>query len=307
MGGVPVPRRARTVTDPRQGALVVGATSAVGRAISRELSQRYQVVGTHHRNPGLDTVPFDLGDDDPGALPVDWGTLGAIVVAGGLTKLDACARDPEASARVNVDGTLRTIQHAQHAGIAPIFLSSDAVFSGEPENAHPRPKFETDAVDPSTAYGRQKRAVEDVVLGSTGTVLRLSKLVSTRPEDGGFLSDLAGQLFRGESVRAATDQFLNLTWTEDVARVVAFAIAQGLSGLWHVVAEPVRSRYDWSIALARELGASEDLVRPCSLSDFEFLEPRPKDCSLDGSRLQHRLPWTLRPGDRLISDIAGRG
>jgi len=295
------------MTDLRRGALVVGATSPVGSAIFRELSQRYEVVGTHHRNPDGNTVPFDLADDDPGALPVDWDTLGAIVVAGGLTKLDACARDPDASARVNVDGTLRLIQHAQHSGIAPIFLSSDAVFSGELPHPLPRPKTETDPVDPITAYGRQKRAVEDVLLGSTGTVLRLSKLVSTRPEDGGFLPDLAAQLLRGEPLRAATDQFLNLTWTVDVARVVGFAIAESLFGLWHVAAEPVRSRYDWSIALARELGVSEGLVQPCSLSDFEFLEPRPKDCSLNGSRLQQRLRWTLRAGDRLISDIAGRG
>ena len=295
------------MTDLRQGALVVGATSSVGRAIFRELSQDCEVVCTHHRNPGPNTVAFDLGHDDPGALPVDWGTLGAVVVAGGLTQLDVCARDPVASAQVNVDGTLRLIRHAQLSGIEPIFLSSDAVFSGVLSNAQPRPKTETDPVDPITAYGRQKRAVEDVVLGSTGTVLRLSKLVSTRPEDGGFLRDLAAQLLRHEPIRAATDQFLNLTWTEDVARVVRLAIAENLSGLWHVAAEPVRSRYDWSIALARELGVSEDLVRPCSLADFEFLEPRPKDCSLDGSRLQHRLPWTLRAGDRLISDIAGAG
>lgn len=295
------------MTDLRQAALVVGATSAVGRAILRELSQRYDVVGTHHRNPGPNTVPFDLADDAPGALPVDWGTLGAVVVAGGLTKLDGCARDPEGSARVNVDGTLRLIRYAQRAGIAPIFLSSDTVFSGELPNTQPRPKVETDPVGPMTVYGRQKQTVEDALLGSKGTVLRLSKLVSTRPEDDGFLPDLAAQLLRGETVRAATDQFLNLTWTEDVARVIGLAVAENLSGLWHVAAEPVRSRYDWSIALARELGVSEGLVRPCSLSDFEFLEPRAQDCSLDGSRLQQRLPWILRAGDRLISDIAGRG
>ncbi len=293
------------MTELRQTALVVGATSPVGRAIQRELSQRYDVVGTHHRNPGGNTVPFDLGDDDPNALPVDWGTLHAVVVAGGLTKLDACAQDPEATARVNVDGTLRLIRYAQQAGAAPIFLSSDAVFAGELLNAEPRPKTETDRVEPTTAYGRQKQAVEDVILNSSGTILRLSKLVSTRAEDGGFLSDLAAQLLRGESVRAATDQFLNLTWAEDVARVVGFVVAENLSGLWHVAAEPVRSRYDWSVALARELGVSLDYVRPCSLLDLEFFEPRPLDCSLDGSQLQQRLPWTLRTGDQLISDIAG--
>lgn len=293
--------------DLRQRALVVGATSPVGRAIFRELSQSHEVAGTHHRNPGPETVAFDLGNDDPGRLPVDWSTLDTVVVAGGITKLDVCADDPDASARVNVDGTLRLVQYAQDSGIAPIFLSSDAVFSGELRNVQPRPKTETDPADPITAYGRQKQAVEDALLGSKGTVFRLSKLVSTRQGDDGFLPDLAAQLLRGETVRAATDQFLNLTWTEDVARVIGLAVAENLYGLWHVAAEPVRSRYDWSIALARELGVSEDLVRPCSLSDFEFLEPRPHDCSLDGSRLQQRLPWTLRAGDRLISDIAGRG
>lgn len=294
------------MTELHESALVVGATSPVGKAIVRELSDSHVVVGTHHRNPGPNTVHFDLGDDDIGALPVDWGTLGAVVVAGGVTKLDVCARDPDASARVNVVGTRRLIEHAQEAGLAPIFLSSDAVFSGELVGNEPRPKTEADHAMPITVYGRQKRAVEEAVLGSTGTVLRLSKLVSTRPEDGGFLPALATQLLRGEPVRAATDQFLNLTWTEDVARVVSFAVAERLSGLWHVAASPVRSRHDWSVALARDLGVSESLVEPCSLSDFDFLEPRPKDCSLDGSRVQRRLPWTLRSGDQLISDIARR-
>ncbi len=294
------------MTEVRDGALVVGATSPVGKAIARQLSDSHQVVGTHHRNPDANTVPFDLGNDDPGALPVEWDALGAVVVAGGLTKLDVCAQDPDASARVNVGGTLRLIEHAQTAGIAPIFLSSDAVFSGDLVGTEPRPKTETDEATPITVYGRQKRAVEKVVLGWTGTVLRLSKLVSTRPEDGGFLPALGAQLLRGEPVRAATDQFLNLTWTEDVARVVGFVVGENMSGLWHVAASPVRSRHDWSVALARELGVSEGLVEPCSLSDFDFLEPRPKDCSLDGSRLQQRLPWTLRSGDRLISDIARR-
>jgi dTDP-4-dehydrorhamnose reductase len=143
------------------------------------------------------------------------------------------------------------IRYAQQAGAAPIFLSSDAVFAGELLNAEPRPKTETDRVGPITAYGRQKQAVEQALLSSNGTILRLSKLVSTRPEDGGFLCDLAAQLLRGERVRAATDQFMNLTSIEDVARVVGFVVAENLSGLWHVAAAPVRSRYDWSVARAR--------------------------------------------------------
>jgi dTDP-4-dehydrorhamnose reductase len=291
--------------EPIERALVVGATSPVGEAIQRELSQRYDVIGTHHRNPGANTIPFDLAEDDPSAIPIDWGALRAVVVAGGVSKLDACAREPEATARVNVDGTLRLIRHAQQAGVAPIFLSSDAVFAGELRDGYPRPKTEADPVESITTYGRQKQVVEGAILSSSGTVLRLSKLVSTRPENDGFLPDLAAQLVRGESVRAATDQFLNLTWTEDIARVVDFATAENLSGLWHVAAQPIRSRYDWSVALARELGVNQDLVRPCSLLDFEFPEPRPRDCSLDGSRLQKRLPWTLRTGDQLILDIAG--
>lgn len=290
----------------RGHALVVGATGPVGRAIVRELSQHQDVVATHHRNPGTHTVPFDLGTGDPSSLPLDWGVLRAVVVAGGITKLDDCAREPEATARVNVDGTLRLIRHAQELGVNPIFLSSDAVFAGELSHPTPVPKTEAHPVGPTTVYGRQKQSVEASLLSSGGTVLRLSKLVSTRLEDGGFLHDLASQLLNGETVRAANDQFLNLTWVEDVARVVGFAIAESLSGLWHVAAEPVRSRYDWSVVLAKELGLSPDLVRPCSLLDFEFLEPRPRDCSLDGSKLQRRLPWSLQTGDQLISDIASR-
>lgn len=292
------------MSELRGQVLVVGATSAVGRAIVRELSQHHDVISTHHRNPGPNTVPFDLGEDDPSLLALDWPALRAVVVAGGVTKLNTCARAPEATARVNVDGTLRLIRYAQEAGVDPIFLSSDAVFAGDLPSPTPHPKAETDPVGPTTVYGRQKQEVERSLLSSGGTVLRLSKLVSTRAEDDGSLPDLAAQLVRGESVRAATDQFLNLTWVEDVARAVGFTLTESLEGLWHVAAAPVRSRHAWSIALARELGVDESLVQPCSLLDFDFPEPRPRDCSLDGSKLQRRLPWKLRPGDQLIADLA---
>jgi len=287
-----------------QTALLVGATGLVGRAVQRRLSQSYNLVGTHHRNPGAGTVEFDLRTDDPETLPVDWAASPAVVVAGAITGLDDCARDPEGTAQVNVTGTLRLLDFAMNHGVAPIFLSSDTVFSGELVDGKPHPKSETNEAEPTTEYGRQKREVEKALSLSRSTVLRVSKLTSTRMDDGGFLIDVGRKLVAGESIQAATDQFLNITGVEDVARVIEFAIETDLRGLWHLAASPVRSRYDWCVALAAAMDVTGHTIRACSLLDFDFLEARPRDCSLDGTNLLRRLPWELTSGDDLIIGAA---
>ena len=289
--------KARTV-------LLVGATGLAGRAITRRLSPSYNLVGTHHQNPGAGTVAFDLSTDSPETLPVDWAASPAVVVTGAITRLDDCADDPEGTARVNVTGTLTLLEFAMNHGVAPIFLSSDAVFSGELIDGKPRPKSETDQAEPTTEYGRQKREVEKALSPSCSTVFRVSKLTSTRMNEGGFLIDVGRKLKARESIQAATDQFLNITGVDDVARVIEFAIETDLRGLWHLASTPVRSRYDWCVALAAAMDESGDSIQPCSLLDFDFTETRPRDCSLEGTNLRTRLPWKLTSGDDLIIGAA---
>jgi dTDP-4-dehydrorhamnose reductase len=292
------------MTTHARTALLLGATGLVGRAVARQLSGAFHVVGTHHRNPGAGTVAFDLGSDDPEALPLDWTASPVVVVTGAISRLNDCARDPKGSAQVNVAGTLRLLEFAMRHGVAPIFLSSDAVFSGELVGGTPRPKRETDEAQPETEYGRQKRAVESVLPASGSTVLRLSKVTSTSLSEGGFLIEVGQRLKAQEPIQAATDQFLNLALVEDVARVIEFAIETDLRGLWHVAAPPVQSRYQWCVQLAERMGIPSDSIAPCSLLDLQFPESRPRDCSLHGGSLAERLPWKLTTGDDLIISAA---
>jgi len=285
-------------------ALVVGATGLVGRAVTRRLSRSYNVVRTHHRHPGGGTIAFDLGADSPETLPVDWAAAPAVVVTGAISRLDDCANDPEGTARVNVTGTLRLLELAMSRGVAPIFLSSDAVFSGELIDEKPQPKSETDEAEPTTEYGRQKREVEKALPPSGSTVFRLSKLTSTSTDEGGFLIDVGRKLKAGVSIHAAIDQFLNITGVDDVARAIEFAIETNLHGLWHLASTPVLSRYEWCMELARAMGAANASIRACSLFDLEFPEARPRDCSLQGARLAQRLPWKLESGGDLIIGAA---
>jgi len=285
-------------------ALVVGATGLVGRAVTRRLSPSYNLVGTHHRHPAAGTVAFDLGTDSAETLPVDWAASPAVVMTGAISRLDDCARDPEGTARVNVTGTLRLLEFAMNHGVVPIFLSSDAVFSGELIDQTPRPKSETDKAEPTTEYGRQKREVEKALPPSSSTVFRVSKLTSTHVSEGGFLIDIGHKLKARDSIQAATDQFLNVTGVDDVARVIEFAIERDLRGLWHLAATPVRSRYDWCMELAAAMGVTDSSIQACSLCDFDFPEIRPRDCSLQGTNLARRLPWKLVTGDHLIIGAA---
>ena len=87
---------------------------------------------------------------------------GAAVLAAAVTKLDACERDPEATARVNVEANLALAAMLASQGVYVVFLSSNQVFDGT------RPhRLGSEPTSPQTVYGRQKAEVESRLLART--------------------------------------------------------------------------------------------------------------------------------------------
>ncbi len=222
---------------------------------------------------------------------------GLVIHAAALAKPDVCEKDPERAEAVNVGGTEALAGAAAQGGARFLFFSTDQVHDGR---AAPYP--DGAPAGPLSAYGRQKRRAEAVVLAAGGDpiVLRLALCYGWAPAGASpnFCDDLKAALSAGRQVRVFIDQRRSLLYVADAAELVARLVAKaGLpeAGRAFNLAgpEPV-TRHDFAAAFCDAFGFDTGLLVPVRASETAMAAPRPLDCSLDGARL-----WTwlgFRPG-----------
>jgi dTDP-4-dehydrorhamnose reductase len=270
--------------------LIIGASGFVGAHLYATLGQA-NAIATYHSKPFSGGISFDaatmrLADT---VLRGHRGLTHAFILHG-VTAIDACARDPAGTARINVAGTQRVIDDLVDHGIVPVFASSDAVFDGS------RGLWsEEDSVNPILTYGRQKVEVERYLLehAAAALVLRLAKVVSETPGASGLLGEWLNKLESGEAIHCARDQVFSPVTVDDAVDAFVRLAQEGQAGIVHVCGPRPVSRLQLLQMLLDEASRHRDLparIIPCSIRDFsQFAEIRPFDTSMSPNKLYAAL------------------
>lgn len=278
--------------------LLTGATGFLGRRLAAGLAADWRVVGASRSGAGPDFVRLDLEDPDSIRRVFDTVRPAAVIHAGAMAEPDPCEREPEKTLRVNRDATRVLAGQCGGARARLLFLSTDLVFDGEKGWYS-----EDDTPNPLSVYARSKLEAEEAVLALApgASVLRVSSCYG-RPLGGraGFVDELQVKLSRGEPVSAFTDQWRSSTAADQLPGIVARLLADSaLDGVFHWGGAERATRHAVAAAFARAMGYDESLVRPARATDRKFLAARPRDCSMDSSRLATALgvaPMTLAEG-----------
>lgn len=264
--------------------LLTGATGYVGRRLAEGLSGSWTVFRASRTAAGEGALDLDLNDADSIRRAFDATAPAAVVHAGGEADPDACEKDPERAKRVNVDAVKTLALLCGASGARLIHFSTDLVFDGE------RGWYaENDRPNPGGVYARGKVASEEAALTRApgAAVLRISTAYG-RPLGGraGFIDRLRAQLAAGESVTAFTDQWRTSTAADQLPGVVERLLKEpDLDGVFHWGGAERATRFDIAVKFAQVMGLDEQLVRPGRAVDANFASPRPRDSSLDSSRL----------------------
>jgi len=271
--------------------LVVGAGGFLGKRFVNALriSEKKCITASHR--PGEDLV-IDLSQK---IIDLDVAKeITHALILSSLTSIDNCHMDPTGTFAVNVANTINLIDNLVERGILPIFFSTDLVFKGERGNYQ-----ESDLTAPTTEFGRQKKAVEDHLLRNIGEslIVRLGKVFSLADDDTSPIRGLVRSLNSGEAVRAATDQKLTLSLAEEIVLGVLRLIDLQQTGIFHLVPAPNRalSRYELAVEDAYAIGAPLQLICACSIHEFEFAEPRPLDCTMNGNKFKSITSMAFTP------------
>ena len=268
--------------------LLTGATGFLGRRLAPVLAASWRVVGASRNASGPDSVRLDLEDADSVRRAFDAARPAAVVHCGALAGPDDCEREPEKARRLNVDAARLVAGLCGAAGARLIHLSTDLVFDGEKGRY-----AEDDAPRPLSVYGRTKLDAEEAVLAAApgACALRVASVygrpLGTRTC---FVDELRGALSRGEPIAAFTDQWRTPTDGDRLGEIVLRLLADPvLSGVYHWGGAERLTRFESALLVCRAFGYDERLVRPGRASEKSFAAPRPRDSSLDSSRLSSAL------------------
>jgi dTDP-4-dehydrorhamnose reductase len=290
-----------TPGSPQTKCAIIGADGSLGARLYAAARPLWpDLAGTSRRAGDRGFTAFDLTAHDPAELTRALAASGHThaVICAAATGIMRCQQQPDATWRVNVDGTLALVRALDSQGLKAVYLSSDNVFDGE----KPAPYCEADPTNPINEYGRQKAAVERGIaeLGPAHVILRLTKAVGTEPGDGLLIDELASRLSRGDRVLAAWDQLLTPIEINELARIVLRLVQSGLGGLFHVASTQVVSRYDLAVRIMKTLGLGSANLARVSLRDIDGGAFYPKNNALDAAKLIAALGSAGTPVPELV-------
>lgn len=270
--------------------LIVGADGLIGRELYGRLKASGHDVRGTSRRAGSEHLHLDLASSDEFFMPSD---VEMTVICAGLGDIAACARSPEETARINVDGTVQIANRVAESGSRVMALSSSLVFSGQ--GASPRAG---DPVSPCCEYGRQKAAMESELAGENCAIVRLTKVIETlRPRLSGWLDELK----KGRSVRASARLCFSPIALGETVGALCGLVEKFQPGTFHISGDESFSYHGAALRVAEWAGASPELVMADTESGAGLFDPVPVTASLAPAAPSDCSGWRFSPSSSTLA------
>lgn len=201
----------------------------------------------------------------------------AVIHMAGIGNVDFCQDNYRVAWDTNTEGSRHVMRAAADHGAQVLLTSTNAVFSGTD------PLYlEDDPREPVNAYGKIRKAAEDVVIKYGGSVVRLFLLYGWEPDGarGNWVTSALKKLQADHKMRVVNDRWYMPTYAQDAARALWALLDQG-QGVYHVAGADRVTLYNFVKTVAETWKLDPSLVEPCSFDDLPGLAPRPVDSSYD--------------------------
>ena len=204
-----------------------------------------------------------------------------IIHTAALTNVDHCERDKRLAWNINVEGTKHIAEIARKINAKLIYISTDYVFDGN------KGMYKEDApTNPIDYYGETKLEGEKIVkdLGDC-IIVRPSVLYGWNPIKLNFVTWVIQELKKGKEINIVNDQFNSPTLVDNLAELILELIEEEGEGIFHVSGSERINRYDFAIKIAETFDLNNDLIKPITSDQLNWIAKRPMDSSLDVSKI----------------------
>jgi dTDP-4-dehydrorhamnose reductase len=287
---------------------VFGTEGQVARSLREAATNRSDVVIGCAGRPDVDILRPDLVQKALLAFSPD-----IVINPAAYTAVDRAESEPDLAFAINRDGAGIVAAAAAQLGIPIIHLSTDYVFDGKKES----PYIETDAVAPSSVYGRSKLAGEYAVAiaNARHVILRTSWIYA--PFGNNFVRTMLRLSADRDKLAVVDDQIGCPTFAPDIATAV-LAIARKirssgwqphLAGVTHLAGP---DEITWC-GFARQIMKVKQkrdgrlvVVEAISTTDYPTAAARPANSRLRCERLATIFDVRMPPLERSLETCMER-
>ena len=216
--------------------------------------------------------------------------------------VDACEAEPERAWQVNVEGVRQLALRSRHL----VHVSTNYVFDGERNEAY----AENDQPSPQSVYALTKLAGEYAALGYSQRALvvrttGLYGLHGSASKGGNFVQRMLARAHEQGSLRMVSDQFVQPTFTADLATALVAGVDVGASGIVHLTASGECSWHEFTVAIMARAGVDVP-VEPVSTVTAPGAVRRPLNGVLARPRADALGLPMLRQWDEALIDYMDR-
>jgi len=286
----------------RSKVLVLGGSSKVGLNLIHAMKNE-DILYTYNNTEIPGGLKFDAL-----SMSVDHicnlNEIKTAVILLGDANPDSCFEDPLASEKINVDSIKKIIDCLANYQIKVIFSSSEHVYGGESSNN------KESNVDPILLYGKQKIIIENYIEKyiTNYTILRLGKSYGSKVGDGTLFTSWYHAIKTGLNDMICTDdQYFSPIHYNDVSRVIKYVVHSKTQGIYNLGGPLNASRLDFLQIFLDEYGNNDLNITTCSIDSFKLEEKRPKDVSMDSSRIIHETQFSFKQPRDVCREIIERG
>ncbi len=273
--------------------LVTGVAGMLGSNIAYLLRNKHTICGVDRNHvliEGTHTVKDSVLNVALLSDLIEEHKVDTLIHCAAIVNVDACEIHPDYAEIVNVIMTDNIAWLCQEKRVKMIYISSDAVYSGEKEGLN----TEDDVPAPISIYGKTKLAAETLVLSRPGALaLRTNMYGFNYREKLSFGEWLLKSLSEEAELNMFYDILFSPLLVNHLVEVIDRCIEKDLTGLYNAGCTGAISKYDLGVAFSRAFGFPNEIKRG-SMQDFQFKAPRTKNMSLDNSKLKRALGIELQ-------------
>lgn len=244
---------------------VAGCDGQVGKAIAKAADpEKMSLVNT-------DKADLDIADLEKVLAFAKKERPDIIINCAAVTDTYICMMNNELAYRVNALGARNLAIAAREVDAKIAQMSTDDVFDGKSE----RPYHEYDDTNPSSVYGRSKRAGERYVKEFTYKhfIFRSSWVYG----DGtNYVKTLLRRTITEQEILVADNQYGSPTSADVLARIVLKLVQTNEYGTYHATCKGSCSRYEFAQEIMRLAGKKHVVIRPVTTMKAEISSARPE-------------------------------
>jgi len=199
-----------------------------------------------------------------------------------LTNVDKNETDPDLAYKINVTGTKNIGLAAKTVKACVIFVSTDFIFDGKKGMYK-----ETDKPNPISVYGKTKLEAEYELkkTGVENAIARTAVLYGSFRQRFNFATWVIDSLIAKKPMTLVNDQYNSPTLSEDLAKALLDIYESGRREIFHAGGSERINRYDFALKIAKVMDLDPSPMTPITTDKLDLKAKRPKDGSLDVSKL----------------------